>query len=110
MTIAEALAGFTDRMEKNPQHIKDLSYVYEFHITDEENGVYQLHIDEGKAVYYEKAVEEPKLVMRMDKTHFLKLAHDDLNAAMAYMSGKLKIDGEISHALKFQSLIKKYQN
>lgn len=110
MTVAEALQGFTERMEQDPEHIQDLTYIYEFRITDEEDGVYQLNIDRGSAEYQKAAVWEPKLVMEMSKEYFMKLAEDNLNATMAYMSGKLKVKGDVSHALKFQSLIKKYQS
>lgn len=109
MSVAEALQGFTERMEQDPEHIQNLSYVYEFRITDEDHGIYQLHIDQGSAEYRNEAVWEPKLVMEMSKDYFMKLASDNLNATMAYMSGKLKVKGDVSHALKFQSLIKKYQ-
>lgn len=110
MSVETTLRGFTEKMEKNPEHIQDLTYTYEFHITDEEEGIYQLRIDQGKAEYSNTAVWEPKLVLEMDEQHFQKLANDNLNATMAYMSGKLKVKGDVSHALKFQSLIKKYQN
>jgi putative sterol carrier protein len=109
LSVSETLEKFTERMEENPEHIKDLTYTYEFHITDEKEGIYQLHIQDGKAVYYTAQVKEPRLVLEMDSDHFLKLADNNLNAAMAYMSGRLKINGEVSHALKFQSLLKKYQ-
>ncbi|SDN74349.1 SCP2 sterol-binding domain-containing protein [Alkalicoccus daliensis] len=110
MSVEAALQEFTEKMEKNPEHIEDLTYTYEFRITDEKEGIYQLRIDQGKAEYSSSAQWEPKLVMEMKEEYFQKLANDDLNATMAYMSGKLKIKGDVSHALKFQSLIKKYQN
>ncbi|MFC4735055.1 SCP2 sterol-binding domain-containing protein [Bacillus daqingensis] len=108
MTVSQVLQQFTEKMEADPQHIESLTYTYEFHITDEDS-TYQLKIDQGAADYAEGTPWEPKLVLEMSREYFQKLAEDDLNATMAYMSGKLKVKGDVSHALKFQSLLKKYQ-
>ncbi|PRO65425.1 SCP2 sterol-binding domain-containing protein [Alkalicoccus urumqiensis] len=110
MTIEETLRQFTMRMEADPEPIRTLQYTYEFIISDDPDGVYQLDINQGSATYYKERKKEPDLSLEMDQKHFEKLADGDLNAAMAYMTGKLKVHGEVRHALKFQELIKKYRS
>jgi len=41
----------------------------------------------------------------VDKEDFLALTSGDLNPMMAFMSGKIKVDGDMSVAMKLQSLL-----
>ncbi|CAM3832846.1 SCP2 sterol-binding domain-containing protein [Alkalicoccus chagannorensis] len=107
MSVEATLQQLVSKMEKEPAPIENLSYTYQFDITDQ-NETYQLDIQEGKAAYMVGEEKEPRLTLQMSEEYFQKLAADDLNAAMAYMSGKLKVKGDMTHALKFQSLVKQY--
>ncbi|QKS70574.1 SCP2 sterol-binding domain-containing protein [Paenalkalicoccus suaedae] len=106
MQAEQKMQEVVTKMNTNPEHIQDLTYTYEFRLTD--SGVRQLHIENGKAELTEPT-REPKLVIEISDENFVKMANDDLNPTTAYMTGKLKIKGEIGHALKFSQLLKKYQ-
>lgn len=41
----------------------------------------------------------------VDKDDFIALSNGDLNPMMAFMSGKIKVDGDMSVAMKLQSLL-----
>ena len=43
--------------------------------------------------------------IRVDKDDFIALTTGDLNPMMAFMSGKIKVDGDMSVAMKLQSLL-----
>lgn len=45
--------------------------------------------------------------IRVSLANFLLMAEGKLNGAMAYMQGKLKVDGDMSVALQFQSVTSK---
>ena len=109
MSIKNTFEELTTKMNDDPSHLQGITYVYEFNLSGEEEGTYQLKVDNNQAEYSSGSEWEPRLKLEMSDKNFIKLAHDDLNATMAYMSGKLKVHGDLSHALKLQSLIKKYQ-
>lgn len=109
MSVKETMASLTEKMNHNPQHLSGLDYVYQFNLTGDESGVYQLKIESDQAEYTEGEKWEPRLTLEMSDKNFEKLAKDDLNPTMAYMGGKLKVQGDLSHALKFHGLIQKYQ-
>lgn len=48
--------------------------------------------------------------IRVSLANFLLMAEGKLNGAMAYMQGKLKVDGEMSVALQFQSVTSKLRS
>lgn len=109
MSIINTFEELTMKMNQDPSYLQGITYVYEFNLTGPEEGTYQLKIDNNEAKFCSGTEWEPRLKLEMSDQNFIKLAHDDLNPAMAYMSGKLKVHGDLGHALKLQSLIKKYQ-
>lgn len=109
MSVKETIETLTDKMNANPEPISGLSYVYQFNLSGDDSGVYQLKIENGEAAYTEGESWEARLTLEMSDKNFKKLAQDDLNPTMAYMGGKLKVQGDLSHALKFHGLIQQYQ-
>ena len=57
----------------------------------------------GNAVTAED--KDADCTISVDKDDFLALTSGDLNPMMAFMSGKIKVDGDMSVAMKLQSLL-----
>ncbi|PYZ96881.1 sterol carrier protein [Alteribacter lacisalsi] len=108
MAVKEIFTVLTTRMNDNPKHLEGMNVRYTFNLSGEEAGVYQLQIKEKQAEYAAEAVEESDITFEMKDKDFLKLTEGSLNPTMAYMSGKLKVRGDLSHALKLQTLLKHY--
>jgi len=53
------------------------------------------------------AAEKPDVTMTLEPGDFVKMFDGKLNPTSAFMSGKLKIKGDIGLAMKLQKLIKK---
>ena len=49
--------------------------------------------------------KEADCTISVDKDDFLGLMNGDLNPMMAFMGGKIKVDGDMSVAMKLQSLL-----
>ncbi|UTR13961.1 SCP2 sterol-binding domain-containing protein [Salipaludibacillus sp. LMS25] len=108
MSVDTVLATIVKKMNEKPEHLEGVTYTYEFRLSGEEEQVYQLKIHNQTAEYAAYRQWEPRLTLELDEANFKKLASDRLNPTMAYMNGKLKVHGELTHALKFHSLLKKY--
>ena len=50
--------------------------------------------------------DSPKITMTMKESDYLDMINGKLNGQMAFMSGKLKIAGDMGLALKMQNLFK----
>ena len=57
----------------------------------------------GNAVSAED--KEADCTVSVEKEDFLALTSGDLNPMMAFMNGKIKVDGDMSVAMKLQSLL-----
>ncbi len=57
----------------------------------------------GNAVSTED--KDADCTISVDKDDFIALTNGDLNPMMAFMGGKIKVDGDMSVAMKLQSLL-----
>ncbi|MFA9558618.1 SCP2 sterol-binding domain-containing protein [Evansella sp. AB-rgal1] len=109
MQINNIFNQIVSNMKADPIHLNNVNAIYEFHITGETESVYQLVLNNGDVTYIVGAKEEPTITLVLSEESFLKMTNGSLNPTVAYMSGKLKVKGDLSQALKLQSLLKQYQ-
>ncbi|WP_026690961.1 SCP2 sterol-binding domain-containing protein [Alteribacter aurantiacus] len=108
MAVKEKFDTLTERMNTNPEHLGSTNILYTFDLSGEEEGTYHLHIKDQSATYSESVEEESDITLIMKDKDFIKLSEGNLNPTMAYMSGKLKIKGDLGKAMKLQTLLNHY--
>ncbi|MCM3765028.1 SCP2 sterol-binding domain-containing protein [Neobacillus niacini] len=107
-SLADLMKKIAETVNGNPVPIEGFNAIYQFDITGEDGGEYQLHFQDGKAAVTEGS-EHPAdctLVMSLASFHLFMLGK--LNGTMAFMTGKLKMKGDIGKALKIESILKQY--
>jgi len=62
-------------------------------------------IADGALDYGEGSIANPSATLSMDADDFAAMSNGDLNPMMAFMSGKIKVDGDLNAVMKFQSLV-----
>lgn len=108
MTVRAELDELIAKMNANPEHIKDEKDRV-FQINLEESGILQIVLSAGQVSVVDGAVHEPQVTLKTSDKNFSKLLKDDLNTTMAFMTGGLKVDGNLGLAMKLQEIVKKYQ-
>ena len=83
----------------------DLELTIAFDLSGEGGGQWYATIDNGKLETGEGAVDNPSATLSMDADDFEAMSKGDLNPMMAFMSGKIKVDGDLNAVMKFQSLV-----
>lgn len=79
--------------------------VLEFNITGEGGGTWTATIDGGELSVTEGEAEDPSMSLTCTADDFVKIANGELSGVNAFMMGKLKIDGDMSMAMKLQQLL-----
>ena len=103
--MSEVAAFFEQVPEKvNKDKIQGMDCVYQFNITGEGGGDWYIVIRNGEATVHEGNAENPSITLTMEAGNFVNLLQGKLNGQMAFMTGKLKIKGEMGLALKLQSV------
>jgi putative sterol carrier protein len=83
---------------------KGMKSVYQFDLTGDNGGKYNLAIDDGKLNVAEGSHASPNITITMSANDYLDMVNGKLNPQMAFMSGKLKIAGDMGLAMKMQQL------
>jgi putative sterol carrier protein len=78
-----------------------LNASYRFEIDDA--GTWLVEVDDGKVSVSENEGEADTTISTSTDT-FMKIANGEQNPTSAYMSGKLKVKGDMGQAMKLQKL------
>ena len=78
-----------------------LTASYRFEIDDA--GIWTVDVDDGNVTVTENGAEGDCTISTSAET-FTKIANGEQNATAAYMSGKLKVSGDMGQAMKLQKL------
>jgi putative sterol carrier protein len=99
--IPEQAAANPDQAAK----IKDINAVIQMVLTGEGGGEFIMELAGGKLTTKEGKAESPKLTITQTVQDWRAINAGTLNPQMAFMSGKLKIAGDMSLAMKLGSIM-----
>src|SRR5690625_6826329 len=93
-------------IKEDPSVIDGLNATYQFNLGDE--GTYQLILNGADSYSTEGEKEDADCTMTMKAADFIKMSTGDLNGTQAFMTGRLKVKGNMGLALKLQSLLSEF--
>lgn len=99
--IPEQAAANPDQSAK----IKDINTVIQVVLTGEGGGDYYMELTGGKIKTAKGKVDAPKLTITQAIGDWREINAGRLNPQMAFMSGKIKISGDMSLAMKLGSIM-----
>lgn len=74
----------------------------------------KVELDEGGFIFWDGTGDQPEVseadgeadtILRLSEEDFRKLLAGDLDPTLAYMTGKLKVEGKLGVALKINSML-----
>mmetsp|Transcript_19035 Transcript_19035/g.30297 ORF Transcript_19035/g.30297 Transcript_19035/m.30297 type:complete len:120 (+) Transcript_19035:168-527(+) len=87
----------------------DLTATFQFEISkDGKTSVWC--IDPANKKIIKGGVSEPTCTFTMSDADFMKLINKEAEAAELFMSGKLKLDGDMGEAMKFQQVMEGFDS
>uniref|UniRef100_A0AAX7VKM2 Hydroxysteroid dehydrogenase-like protein 2 n=1 Tax=Astatotilapia calliptera TaxID=8154 RepID=A0AAX7VKM2_ASTCA len=90
----------------NEDVVKSTQGIYQFDLSGEHTGVWFLDLKTGSgSVGQGEPPTKADVVMKMDSSDFSKMFSGKLKPTMAFMSGKLKIKGDMTLAIKLEKLM-----
>jgi putative sterol carrier protein len=99
MTAREFFEGLEGRIDPAKTAGMTNSYVFEI----DGAGTWKVEVEDGKVSVTEGSGEADATISASDET-FGQIASGDMNATTAYMTGKLKVKGDMGAAMKLQKL------
>ncbi len=106
-TVDEVFTEMEGRLKANPDKVKGMNAIYQFDLTGEGGGERWVKLADGAGEMGTGQAESPNITITMAATDFMDLVAGKLDGTMAFMSGKLKVKGDMGLAMKMASLFKR---
>ena len=91
----------------NPDAAKGMNATIQFNLSGDNGGQWYVAIKDGKADVSKGTAPSANMTLSMSAQDYVDMTMGKLNGQMAFMSGKLKISGDMGLAMKMQSLFKR---
>lgn len=105
-SFQDIIGNLRAKMESaDPDKIKGMNAVYQFDLSGDSGGVFHVKVADGATELVEGASDSASITITMSADDFDSLLEGKLNATSAFMAGKLKVKGDMSLAMKLQSLL-----
>ena len=102
-TVKQLIAAIPERADAAA--LRGLNAVVQFELSGEGGGKYHAIIKDGAIAVHDGAHRSPDLTFTMAAADYVELATGRLSAQMAFMTGRLRIAGDMSLAEKVQPLL-----
>ncbi len=83
---------------------KGLTATYQFDLSGDGGGNWNINIKDDQCEVKEGKAASPNITLSMAANDYLDMINGKLNGQMAFMTGKLRISGDMGLALRLQSL------
>ncbi len=106
MATSEEIAAIFPQMAENfvPEKAEGVTATIQFELSGDNGGNYWLRIADGECEAGEGTVENPKMTLRAAADDWHAVSMGQLNPMQAFMSGKIKIQGDMGLAMKLQTM------
>jgi putative sterol carrier protein len=108
--VAEVFQLIDATLREDAARAQGMNAVYQFNLTGEEEGTYQVVLRPEGSFVNPGDQESSDCTLTMDSEDFKKLVEGDLNGTQAFMTGRLRIDGDMGLALRLQDILSAYNN
>ncbi len=104
--MADSVASFFAELptKVDPTKIGGMTATYQFDIQGDQGGQWYVKIADGKADVVQGVTEAPNITLTATDENWLKIVSGQLSGQTAFLTGKLKIKGDMSLAMKLQSI------
>ena len=102
--VKEVFEDIQKQLDEDPSKAKSINGVYKFVVTGEGGGTWMVDLKSDPPAVKE-GDEDAQCTITVSTEDFLKIVNKELNAQMAFMTGKLKIQGDMGLAMKLGQIL-----
>lgn len=104
MSVADIFNNMPGRFQADKAAGTNMGILFD--LSGEGGGQYYVDIANGQLNVTQGApATTPQATVKMTADDFAAMSSGGLNPMMAFMSGKIKVDGDLNSVMKFQSLV-----
>lgn len=104
MSVAEIFNNMPGRFQAEKAVGTNMGILFD--LSGENGGQYFVNITDGELNVSQGApATTPSATVKMSADDFAAMSSGSLNPMMAFMTGKIKVDGDLNSVMKFQSMV-----
>jgi putative sterol carrier protein len=102
------VATLMSRMPKafRPESAEGVDTILQYHLTGDEGGDWYVIIKDGQCEVYNGVNETPRMTLTADAQDYKDVILGRTNAMQAFMTGKVKLAGDLTMAMKLPTFFK----
>lgn len=104
-TPKEIFDEMSSAFKTDPGKVEGVNAVYQFKITGDDGGEWFADTTSDAPSIGEGAHDNPNVTITCSDEDFVDIKTGKLNGQMAFMTGKLKISGDMGLAMKLQKIL-----
>ena len=106
MATAEEIKSIFPEMVTRliPEKANGINATIQFDLSGDNGGLYWIKIADGTAESGNGAAGNPTMTLKASADDWFAVSTGQMNAMQAFMSGKIKIQGDMSLAMKMQTM------
>lgn len=104
--MADTVAAFFSELggKVDPTKIQGMNATYQFDITGDNGGTWHVKLADGNVSVNEGPAENPNITLTATDENWMQIVTGKLSGQTAFLTGKLKIKGDMGLAMKLQSV------
>jgi putative sterol carrier protein len=104
-TPADIFTEINNRLQADPSKAAGGNAAYQFDLTGDDGGPFHIVFKDGAGDAGPGGVEDPNITISMAAGDMVDMVTGKLDPTMAFMSGKIKIKGDMGLAMKLQTIL-----
>jgi len=105
MTPAEFFAQKGAQLAESGDSLNGINATYQFNLSGDDGGAWVIALTDEKKAVADGEDENANCVISMSSSDFMSMIGGSLNPQMAFMTGKLRVKGDMALALKLQNVL-----
>lgn len=103
MSLDKIFASMPERFQADKAD--GVNMIVLFDVSGDDGGQWSVGVKDGAIDVQKAAAENPTASIKISSEDLQAMTSGQLNPMMAFMSGKIKVDGDLNSVMKFQSLV-----
>lgn len=104
MTFEQIFDMVNDKLTQLELQKTQATFVLQVHLTGEGGGVFFLEARDGKVFALPEEREDSDISLTLSAEDFVRLLRQQLHPLSAYMTGRIKVQGDVKRALEWMRL------